>query len=153
MKAVFTSEFNAFDVANYFLALADDESGEFISNLKLQKLVYYAQGFHLAMYEKPLYNDIIEAWEHGPVIPILYHHYKEHGADPIPFPSEIDFSKYSKNVKDLLDEVYGTYGQFSAWKLRNMTHSESPYLSAYNNPVNKIITHELMKEYFKTLLQ
>jgi uncharacterized phage-associated protein len=64
------------DVAEYFLTLVDDEAGDSLSNLKLQKLVYYAQGFHLALTEKPLFDEAIEAWEHGPVVPGLYHKLK-----------------------------------------------------------------------------
>ena len=61
------------DVANYFLSLCDEDAGDLISNLKLQKLVYYAQGFHLAISGEPLFDEKIMAWEHGPVIPQLYH--------------------------------------------------------------------------------
>ena len=63
------SEVTAFDVANYFLSIPEYED---LTNLKLQKLVYYAQGIHLAIYGKPLFNEAIKAWEHGPVVPELY---------------------------------------------------------------------------------
>ncbi len=66
-----------FDVAEYFLSLADEEAGDFLSNLKLQKLVYYAQGFHLALFNRPLFMAAIHAWQHGPVVPELYHAYKK----------------------------------------------------------------------------
>ncbi|MGA8142178.1 MAG: type II toxin-antitoxin system antitoxin SocA domain-containing protein, partial [Desulfobaccales bacterium] len=72
------------DVAKYFLSLTDEESGELISNLKLQKLVYYAQGFHLVFYDTPLFSERIEAWTYGPVVPDLYHEYKSHGPCSIP---------------------------------------------------------------------
>ena len=54
-------------IANYFLSLSDPEIGDGISNLKLQKLCYYAQGFYLAQHDTPLFEDTIEAWQHGPV--------------------------------------------------------------------------------------
>src|SRR5450631_518283 len=54
-------------VADYFLSLVDEEAGDSLSNLKLQKLVYYAQGFSLALTGKRLFDEAIEAWEHGPV--------------------------------------------------------------------------------------
>lgn len=56
-----------FDVADYFLTQSnetqsnDENSGDFLSNLKLQKLVYYAQGFSLALLNRPLFNEEIEA--------------------------------------------------------------------------------------------
>lgn len=140
---------NAIDVAKYFLALADEEAGDLISNLKLQKLVYYAQGFHLAFYDEPLFNEPIEAWTHGPVIPILYHHFKDHGACSIPSPSDMDFSVYDEQTRSLLDEVYSAFGQYEAWKLRNMTHEEPPWR---NTPTGQVISHSAMREYFKTLI-
>lgn len=136
------------DVAKYFLSLADSEAGDLISNLKLQKLIYYAQGFHLAIFDEPLFDERIEAWTHGPVVPDLYHAYKGYGSDAIPCPDEIDLDKYSIAHRELLDEVYKVFGQFSAWKLRNMTHEESPWVNAA--PYQGVISHEDMKEYFKT---
>jgi len=141
---------SCFDVAKYFLSLTDEDSGDLISNLKLQKLVYYAQGFHLAIFDGPLFGDNIIAWEHGPVIPILYHEYKDYGADAIP-PQDFDPAIFSPEIRDLLDEVYSVFGQFSAWKLRNMTHEEPPWKDAYEG--NGLVTHESMKEYFKTLVK
>ena len=55
------------DVAKYFLALTDEDAGDLISNLKLQKLVYYAQGFHLALFDTPMFGEPIEAWTHVPL--------------------------------------------------------------------------------------
>lgn len=137
-----------FNVAEYFLAQADDEAGDLISNLKLQKLLYYAQGFFLAVYDEPLFNDTIEAWTHGPVVPSVYHTFKNYGSGGIGPPQNIDFSLYDDRTAALLDEVYAVYGQYSAWKLRNMTHEEPPW----KNYVGSVIPHSALKEYFKTQL-
>lgn len=142
---------SCFDIARYFLALTDEESGDAISNLKLQKLVYYAQGFHLALHDEPLFGEKIEAWLHGPVIPDLYHYYKEHGSTPIPKPLDVDFSIYTDEVKELLDEVYTVYGQYSAWKLRELTHEEPTWKNNYQ-AFDKTISHPEMITYFKTLI-
>ncbi|MBF0497087.1 MAG: SocA family protein [Deltaproteobacteria bacterium] len=136
------------DIAKYFLALKDEDAGDLISNLKLQKLVYYAQGFHLALYDKPLFLEPIEAWTHGPVVPELYHAYKQYGDGDIPIPKGLDFTLYDKSTTEHLNEVYSTFGQFSAWKLRNLTHIEPPWINAKGG----VITHEAMREYFKTQL-
>lgn len=137
------------DVADYFLSLADEDAGDLISNLKLQKLVYYAQGFHLALYDEPLFAEPILAWTHGPVIPDLYHAYKDYGSGPIPKPTDLDFCIFSEQQIELLNEVYAVYGQFSAWKLRNMTHEEDPWKGA---EINDKITEKALKKYFKTQL-
>jgi uncharacterized phage-associated protein len=135
--------------AEYFLGLSEPEYGDIVSNLKLQKLVYYAQGFHLAIYDKPLFDEPIAKWEHGPVVESLYHEYKKYGSNAIPIPEAVDTSIFSDEQKELLNEVFEVYGQFAAWKLRCMTHEEPPWKQAQ---INGVIDRELMKEYFKTQL-
>ena len=76
------SSVTAMQVAQHFLALQDEDAGDLISNLKLQKLLYYAQGIHLALNGQPLYPERIEAWQHGPVVPEIYHAFKEYRARP-----------------------------------------------------------------------
>lgn len=142
---------SAKDVAEYFLTLGDDDSQDLISNLKMQKLVYYAQGVYLAFYDKPLFSESIEAWTHGPVVPDLYHEYKIYGDQAIPVPDFVDFKKYNAAVRATLDEVYKVFGQFSAWKLRSMTHEEPPWKETMARG-GGVISHELMKEYFKTIV-
>ncbi|MBE9188215.1 DUF4065 domain-containing protein [Microcoleus sp. LEGE 07076] len=138
------------DAAKYFLAQVSEDAGDLISNLKLQKLLYYAQGFHLALYDEPLFPEAIEAWTHGPVVLDLYRHYKKYGAGAIPCPEDIDFSIYEEETKSLLDEVYSVFGQFAAWKLRNMTQEEYPWKFAAQN--SGTITRQSLQEYFKTQL-
>ncbi len=74
--------FSCFEIADYFIWLANN-TGSFISNLKLQKLVYYAQAWYLAIHDQPLFNEEFEAWIHGPVIPVLYQKYKTFSWKPI----------------------------------------------------------------------
>lgn len=138
----------ALDIAHYFLSLVKEEEGDAMTNLKLQKLLYYAQGFSLALYDEPLFEDQIEAWQHGPVCVAIYHQFKGYGSNAIP-PVQVDLRKYDGRTQDLLNEVNRIFGQFSAWKLRNMTHEEPPWMDAYEMP-NDTITHEAMSKYFKT---
>lgn len=141
------------EVAVYFRGLCNDEYGDVMTNLKLQKLLYYAQGFHLAIFNKPLFDNRIAAWTHGPVVVDAYHDYKRHEAREIPYPDQSEIShaidSLDEDQRGLLDEVYDTYGQFSAWKLRNMTHDEPPWK---NTPLNSTISLDCMKEYFETLV-
>lgn len=133
------------DVADFFLNLPDSD----ISNLKLQKLVYYAQGFHLAFFDKPLFNDTISAWAHGPVCPTLYHEYKKYGDSIIPRPSNpIINETFDVNQTELLNDINKVFGQFSAWRLREMTHEERPWIAHEQDA--SVIPHEELKEYFKT---
>jgi uncharacterized phage-associated protein len=138
-------------IADYFLTLVDGEVGDALSNLKLQKLVYYAQGFSLAILGKPLFPEEIQAWQHGPVVAELYRSLKKHGAEPVPPPENgIDRDEYPEEVRGLLDEVYAVYGQFSASKLRNMTHEELPWKEAMESGSSTPISHLTMKEFFAT---
>jgi uncharacterized phage-associated protein len=141
---------NAKDVADYFLAKTKNDDDEKITNLKLQKLLYYAQGFHLALFNEELYPENIEAWTHGPVCPEIYHEFKKYGSNIIPCDDcEKDFDKiFSKEQMELLDEVYDVFGQFSAWKLRDMTHEEPTWIN--NKDSASEITKKEMEEYFKT---
>jgi len=138
------------DVARLFISLSSgDDSG--ISNLKLQKLTYYAQGFHLALFDgKPLFNENIEAWTHGPVVPELYHHYKKFGKGPIDAEAIVFIEELTPEQISLVEEVHEVFGQFSAWKLRDMTHEEAPWLS--HEADASVIPHDELLEYFKTRL-
>lgn len=135
------------DVAKCFLYLDDENEGDGISNLKLQKLVYYAQGFHLALFDKPLFDDQISAWTHGPVVESLYHQYKAHGSNSIPLPADFDKEALSGDEFGLIAEVFEVFGQFSAWKLRNMTHEESPWINHEKDA--SVIPQSEIAEYFK----
>lgn len=139
------------NVADYFLSLVDSEAGDSLSNLKLQKLVYYAQGFSLALLGRPLFPEEIQAWQHGPVVAELYRSLKNHGADPVPPPPNgINRDDYPEEIRQLLDEVYAVYGQFSASKLRNMTHEELPWKQAIDLGASSPISPQTMKEFFAT---
>ena len=107
-------DITCFDVADYFLSLVDEDSGDSISNLKLQKLVYYAQGLHLACFDRPLFNEDIQAWAHGPVIPELYYKYREYASDPLPMNMELDLEKFNDDTKEFLNVVQ--YGPSAAFK-------------------------------------
>lgn len=139
---------SCYDVAKYLLSQQSEESGDLISNLKLQKLVYYAQGCYLGLYGVPLFPEPIEAWVHGPVIPVLYRAYKQYGAGAIPAPDGFDTSCFDLQQRELLDEVYAVFGQFSAWKLREMTHEEPTWKEAAST--QGVITHKALQEYFQT---
>ena len=140
---------NAIDVANVFLKLSEPESGDALTNLKLQKLVYYVQGFHLAIYDKPIFEESILHWEHGPVVKELYEAFKQYGSDTVPVPAEVNADALTDEQVKLIEEVNSVYGQFSAWKLRDMTHAESPWLSTSKD---EVITPEILTPFFKTLL-
>ena len=137
--------YKADQIANWFICRDDKNTdSDGISNLKIQKLLYYAQGASLALYDELLFMDELVAWEHGPVVVDLYHKYKEYGSAPIPA-NDIDVSGIDNDVADLLEDVYKFFGQYSAWKLRNMTHEEEPWKKTNSGETIQI---ELIKQSF-----
>ena len=146
MKAVPASE-----VVNFILVLGDQyDDGDPISSLKLQKLLYYCQGFNLGAYDRPLFKEEVEAWEHGPVVVPVWHRYRKYGSTAIAVPEPLIDTSISDEQMRLAEKVYDAYGQYSAWKLRNLTHQEPPWL---NTPRNHVIPHKLMRAHFRTKIR
>jgi uncharacterized phage-associated protein len=137
------------EVAKYLLSKQEEESGDIISNMKLQKLLYYAQGFYLAINNTALFEEDIYAWQYGPVVPEAYRTYKDFNSSAIPRPEEFDPSSINPEYTKFLDQIYAILGQFSAWKLAEFTHAEPPWKET---ALRDIITHEKLKSYFKTQL-
>lgn len=142
------------DVADYFLAFAN-ETGDPITNLKLQKLVYYAQAWHLANYSKPLFDDDFEAWVHGPVIRNLYFSYNKYGPSVIKSDLKIQDveRKFAPETMKFLQEVAEVYMPYGAYHLERMTHQEEPWNKARGHCApdencENIISKESMKEYY-----
>lgn len=138
------------DIANHLLFLSDYEIGELISNLKLQKLLYYVQGFHLALYDKPIFKESIIKWQYGPVVIEVYQEFRDYGPGAIKKPKKEELVPLSKSERELINEVYKIYGQFSATKLMEMTHREKPWQEV---GMNCVIKKDTMKSFFKTYLK
>jgi uncharacterized phage-associated protein len=141
--------YRALDVANYFLFKGQKDE-DLISNLKLQKLVYYAQGIHLALYGKPLFKEHIKAWNYGPVIPELYFRYNKHEANGISPDQGFKETQIDKETRVFLDEIYTVFGQFSAKRLIDFTHNDQCWKDARPNG---IITHKAMQNCLKKYLR
>lgn len=138
------------EVARYFLGTVDEESGDNITNLKLQKLLYYAQGLHVAMNGEVLFDDPIEAWDLGPVVPNVYHKTKTNKADPIARPEDFDRDQYAPEIREFLDAIMSAYGQYAASKLSEMTHREAPWLETRRNVEIDI---RLLREFFSRVVE
>lgn len=146
--------YKALDIAAWFLSNIDRESGESITHLKLQKLVYYAQAWALALLGRPLFEDEVQAWAHGPVVESVFHKYKGHGWDAIPCP-ETDVL-IDEETEHHLREIMDVYGDFSAKHLEQMTHAEGPWRLARSGlpphaRSSEVITKDSMKTYYLSL--
>ena len=115
------------DIARWFL------SKESMTHKKVQKLCYYAQAWYCTLYDgSPLYQDEIQAWVHGPVIPSLYPVYADYRWNCIPQVLS-DIPVFDDKTTDVLQAVYNTYGPLSGDQLERLTHSEQPWIEARGN--------------------
>ena len=157
--------YSAKKIANYFIDRALTEE-VLVDQLKVQKLVYFANGWYLALEDEPLIIESVEAWKHGPVIPSLYRNLREYGHDPVvrmitdysdgrPLVPEIDASH--TRTLNILNRVWEVYGGLTSIQITNMTHKEgSPWNVTYKEMArrgmrNSIIDSNLIRDYFKSL--
>jgi len=141
------------DIANKIVIRQTDlEKGDVITNLKLQKLLYYVQGYHLAFFNKPMFQEGLEAWMYGPVVPEVYHLHKEKGKMAIVLDSSIKEIDLPPEVEDMFGQVMKEYGKFSAIRLMEMTHQEKPWIESFQNPIDKRIDIATMKTFFTSLV-
>lgn len=156
--------YKALEISKWFLAKNNaehkmntgDDEYEGISPLKMQKLLYYAQGIHLALNNTPLFAEPILAWPHGPVVNDVYQHYKSFGGQVIShvFTQEdetiLDTIENDPAARESLELTYANFAIYTAWQLRNMTHEEgSPWDAVFNSTkVNCEIEQSDIKEYF-----
>lgn len=144
------------DIADFFLKIVDRESESTITPLKLQKILYYAQGYYLAIHDDELFPEEFEAWAHGPVNEEIYNKYRNYGYQSIPEP-EYEIKEFSKELIDYLTDIWATFGIYDGKYLEEQTHKEKPWIIARKGyepgeRCNEIITKESMREYFKEVL-
>ena len=144
-------------VADYFMRRVDTDAGDCMTNLRLQKLVYYAQAWHLAITGRPLFAEEFQAWIHGPVVPELYSTYSTYTLSPLPRPDG-PFPSLDGETESVLDEVWNVYGQFTAKHLEDMTHNEPPWVDAREGyspgeACQEIISKEAMRAYYASQLK
>lgn len=141
----------AIQVANYIVK-AYQEAGDPITNLKLQKLLYYVQGWHLGLNNGVLaFDGEFQAWVHGPVCPSVYRFFKDYRWNPIV--GAVAESPIPPELQAHIDEVLDVYGGETGWALEQRTHREAPWLSARGRlppdaESTAIITQQSMREFF-----
>lgn len=151
-------------IANFFIELAHQKEVP-LTPLKLQKLLYFAHGWHLALDDehKPLLQEPIEAWKYGPVVPSVYHEFKKFRDNPITNYAQEDenrgYPKLSeKEIKELepfLNQVWKVYAHLPAIRLSNLTHLQgTPWKKIYdkyegNIPIGKIIDNKDIQTHFQ----
>jgi uncharacterized phage-associated protein len=159
-------------VANYFLDVAE-ASGRTLDPMQIQKLVYFAHGWNLAIAGDALIDDTIEAWQYGPVIPTLYHEFKHFGKGPITRKASmlrvvdhdkwvfiepaIDATENTKGTRHILDLIWDVYGGLTGIQLSNLTHGpDTPWKITWQQAQgrkNVDIPDGLIRQYFMAQLE
>lgn len=142
--------YKALDIAKKIVCKTDMEHGDSITNLKLQKLLYYMQGFHLAFFGTPFFCEQIEAWTYGPVVPAVFQEFKRFKKRDINPDNFEDHLTLNDDEQQMFDMVYSEYNQFSAVALMNMTHTEGPWK---NHEIGDVIPTDELREFFLTQIE
>lgn len=151
------------DVSHYIIVYSNKKDYG-VSNLKLQKLLYFVQAFFLINDCPPCFDEKIEAWDFGPVVPEIYREYKRYGGMDIPtIDYYVKFDKkniwnteriyyediISDDDKEMIQAVVDKFAHCSATFLVNLTHNQDPWIYAYVNGQRNEITKEDIKRYFE----
>lgn len=147
--------YNALSVAHYVIDYCN-HCGHGISNLKLQKILYFVQAEFLVSspFHAACFTDQIEAWDLGPVVPSVYHHYKVYGSAIIPSvscsndPLNGYYQPISNQDQVRINEIVQLTFDYTASELVQITHNQSPWKDAYRPGYNNVITNEAILSFF-----
>lgn len=146
--------YKALSVAHYVIERCNNQNMG-ISNLKLQKLLYFIQAEFLVSTPNnaPCFEDTIEAWDFGPVIPTVYHHYKIYGSSIIPSNDNDPLGPFYENIavsdQDIINRVIDETIGYTAFQLVEITHQQAPWKNAYMHGYNNVISNDSILAYFK----
>ena len=153
IDSCFIKQNNSTQIADWFIKQASNEKykGTILTQLKLQKLLYYSYVWWLVIKNKRLFSENIEAWEYGPVVRAQYTRLKKYDNKTIKLQElETDLEQIPLEIKQHLEMIWDKYGKYEAHYLVDKTHQEKPWLDAFNsNDKKKIITDEMIKDYYK----
>ena len=140
-------------LAEYLIYLNHEIQGQDadITPMKLQKLLYYCQGYSLALTGKPIFYEEIEAWRNGPVVESVYREYKQYKNNVIPVNEANNFENLDEALKSIARLVVDEKKWLSAYALSDATHKEMPWRSTFepqSDFPHDIISHEKIKNFF-----
>lgn len=141
--------YRALDIARYIIERCSS-TNKTISNLKLQKILYFVQAEFLVSKNQLCFAEEIQAWDFGPVVPEVYYAYRMFGSANIPCIGKSRVSQIiSPNDKELLNGIIDECAKYSASALVEITHNQTPWIDAYEPNWNNEITPESIKNYFQ----
>lgn len=152
--------YSALAAANAFIRHAKEGRLAQLSPMKLQKLLFYAQSWHLGLYDEPLFDDFFARWKYGPVVPSLYHEFKEYGASPIAsyggYYNDRDARIECPTIPDddarahaLIQRIIEVYGRFSGAQLSELTHRPGTAWSETGPADGGVIGNDALKHHIR----
>ena len=137
--------YDALTIAKYIINKIHPEP------LKLQKLLYLAQGYSYAFYDRPLFNDEMEGWVHGPVVKSVYEKFKEYQYNAIDISFQIE--DLEEEAKEVVDYVIKTFSKYDGKYLENLSHGQEPWIMSRtgldpDERSDKTISKEIIANYF-----
>ena len=163
--------YKAIDIAYWFLAQNDmkqtennsgEDGYEGLTNMKIQKLLYFAQGIYFTFKNEKLFSEKIYAWDHGPVVRQVYNEFKEFGREYINYKEDKKFNatiiekiEHDKKVRDVLVDIFDCLNRYTAWQLRNISHDPNgPWFKVFNNKKYDVIPlDDFLTDYFRSLFE
>lgn len=141
-------------IANAFIKIAQEQE-RWLTNMQLQKLVFIANGYHLAIYDEPLYYHNSHAWQWGPVIPKLYKSLQKYGSSIVDDYLEAgDIVPEDSKEAKIIKAVFDNYGQYTGGQLSVLTHQEStPWSKAWEEKQFSIIDPDVIKMHYQGLIE
>lgn len=120
-----------------------------LTNLRLQKILYFLQLFFLDKNGKPCFHNLMEAWDMGPVVPDAYHHYKKYGPQFIPGEKTTDIYEIKENDREVISFVVSALSKYSTFQLIDITHKQMPWKKNYVHYDSNKISVDDMKGFVK----
>lgn len=154
---------NVLDIACFIINYCNDNDLE-INNLRLNKLIYFAQGNYMSLYDDILFEDKFEAWHYGPTLPIVFKEFSKYGSHSIPHTDEYfwynsDLGMYeilpfnqdilSQDIRELLVEVIKLCAEYDTYDLVDKSCKQKGWLDAYNKDNSCLMDNNIIKETFK----
>ncbi len=141
-------------IANRLISLVN-QRGQSMSIMRLLKLAYMVHGWTLAIIDKPLVNDYVQAWRYGPVIPSIYYPFRPYGVHALQQIPIVKENAIDEETDNLMDSVFGIYMHLSDSQLSHLTHIKGgPWDITYKpNKLGIVIPNELISEHFKSKLE
>jgi uncharacterized phage-associated protein len=146
----------AYEIADWIVRHSWDDLGAPVDPMSLEKHIYYAQSFYLALHDRPLFSDEILAWQKGPVVPQVWSKYSIFGGSPIIPDNDGRPCELPHEIAMHLREIVSFFGRYTAIRLSDATHLEQPWSDARHFiPEGKasgvVISQLVMKTYYRDL--